>query len=151
PDFAPHQVALSTGGGVANFVRDRISDGTTTGGMWDVRLLAGPRSYVGFEGAYQGSSQGISGTIDANGGNTTTTQLAGSVRFNFTRMRVQPFVTAGAGWINLHRFGTGDTVAVDFDKNENAFVAPFAGGIAAYIGRHGMIDARGAYNLVADK
>src|SRR5262245_22339514 len=27
PDYAPHQVALSTGGGVASFVRERITDG----------------------------------------------------------------------------------------------------------------------------
>jgi hypothetical protein len=152
-DFAPYQLALSTGGGVGNFVRDRISDNTgPVAGVWDVRMLAGTRSFVAFEGAYEGTSQGIDGTLSGEGGNITTTQVAGSLRFNMTRARVQPFVAAGGGWINLHRTsGTGITDGTSFAHNDNAFVAPFAGGIATYLGRHGMLDVRGAYNLVATK
>ena len=150
-DFAPYQVAVSSGGGVSNFVRDRINSGTNVGGTWDVRMLAGTRSFVGFEGAYEGSSRGIDTTVDGQGGNITTTQLAGSVRFNMTRARVQPFVTAGGGWINLHRTGSGDNATVAFGQNTNSFVAPFAGGLSAYLGRHAMLDVRGAYNLITSK
>src|SRR5438093_3237525 len=44
--FSPNQMALSVGGGAANFVRDRIADNGSLGGAWDVRVLFGTRSWI---------------------------------------------------------------------------------------------------------
>jgi hypothetical protein len=151
PMFAPHQMTLTLGGGVADFVRTRISDHTNVGGAWDVRFLAGARSYVAFEATYVGTGQGIEGTLDAGGGNIITHQFSGNLRFNMTRKRVQPFVSAGAGYQYLRFGGSGVTDTISFEQNTNSFVAPFAGGLSAYVGRHGVLDARGTYNLITNK
>src|SRR4051812_40292973 len=40
-EWSPHNQSLSIGGGVSDFVRDRISDRTGMGGAWDVKYLLG--------------------------------------------------------------------------------------------------------------
>ena len=150
-EFSPSNMSLSLGGGVAEFVRDRISDRAGVGGAWDARYLIGTRSYVGFEADYMGTTTGVNGAIDGNNGHVTTTQVAGSLRLNASRGRFQPFLTAGGGWEHLHRSATGELSTISLDNNSNSFVAPFGAGFAGYFGRHGVVDARGTYNLITNK
>lgn len=150
-EFSPANQSFTLGGGVADFVRDRINDHTTVGGAWDARYLLGTRSYFGFEANYMGSAAGVNGAIDNNNGHIISHQVAGSLRLSASRGRFQPFVTAGAGWehFNLTRTGVTDTITIS--DTSNSFVAPFGAGFAGYFGRHGVIDARGTYNLITNK
>jgi hypothetical protein len=148
--FSPDNMSLTVGGGVGNFVRDRISDlNSSVAGTWDARFLYGTRHYLGVEAAYQGTAAGSS--ADFGTGSVSTTQVTGSLRFNMTRLRIQPFLAAGAGWMLLHRGQSGPAEALVASSNTNSFVVPFAGGIAGYFGRHGTVDVRGTYALVTDK
>jgi hypothetical protein len=150
PAFAPNQVALTVGGGVSNFVRDRISDNNSLAGAWDVRLTVGTRSYVSFEAAYMGTAMRAFDPFEDR--TITTTQVFGAWRLNATRGRFQPFLSAGVGWINLHRFGgveTSPVAATNFAHNENGAVFPFGAGVVTYLGQHATVDLRGSYNIVS--
>lgn len=152
PAFSPAQQSLTVGGGVADFVRDRINSQTGLAGMWDVRYLVGTRSYLGFEANYTGTAADVNeGALGFDPGAIITHQVAGSLRLNASRGRFQPFLTAGAGWEHMRRTGTGPLGGVTFSRTDNAFVAPFGAGLAGYIGRHFVVDARGEYNLIATK
>jgi hypothetical protein len=148
--YSPQNMSLTIGGGVGNFARDRISDlNSSVAGVWDARYLYGTRHFLGFEGEYLGSAAGGSDTF--NTGNTVTQQFSGSLRFNLTRARIQPFLTGGAGWANLRR-----DVGVTFgnatlSQTGNSFIAPFGAGISGYFLKHGVVDVRGSYTLVTDK
>lgn len=149
--FSPGQTSLTVGGGVADFARGGIRDTTTPSGAWDARLTVGTRSFVSFEANYLGTLGAEHDPIGPNP-KVGSTQLTGSARINFTRWRIQPFITGGAGWINLHSYGRNEApvAAVNFSHNDNGVVVPMGGGLDGYIGRHGLIDARFTYNLVAD-
>lgn len=151
--FSPAQQSLTLGGGVSDFVRDRINSQTGVAGMWEVRYLVGTRSFVGFEANYKGTAADVNGesVLGFDPGGIFTHQVAGSLRLNATRGRFQPFLTAGAGWEHLRRSGTGPITGVTFDARANSFVAPFGAGIAGYIGRHFVVDARGSYDLITKK
>lgn len=151
--FSPAQQSLTVGGGVADFVRDRINNQLGISGMWDVRYLIGTRSYLGFEANYTGTVADVNGesTLGFDPGAVVTHQVAGNLRLNASRGRFQPFLTAGAGWEHLRRTGTGPITGVTFDATANSFVAPFGAGISGYIGRHFVVDARGNYDLITKK
>ncbi len=152
PVFSPSNQSLTVGGGVSNFARSRISDENgAVGGAWDVRYLLGVRSHFAFEAGYIGTAAGGGDSLVTD--NVYTQALTGSARFNVTRSRVQPYVTAGVGWANLHRnFVTpsGNT-ADSLSHVTNSVDLPFAGGIAGYIGKHGVVDMRGGYDLITNK
>ena len=150
--FAPYQASLSVGGGVANFVRDRISDNTGTAGAWDVRLGIGTRFPLGFEAGYLGTVQHADDPFATR--TIGSTQVFGLARLNLTTWRVQPFVGGGVGWANLHRYGNAadsPVAAANFNRNANDVVVPFTGGLAAYLGTHGLLDARFNYHLIPEK
>lgn len=148
--FSPGQTALTVGGGVADFARGRIGDASTPSGAWDARLTVGTRSFFSFEANYLGTLGAEHDPIGPDP-KVGSTQLTGSARINFTRWRIQPFITGGAGWINLHSYGRDQApvAAATFAHNDNGVVVPMGGGIDGYLGRHGLIDARFTYNLVA--
>lgn len=150
--WSPYQTAISLGGGAANFIRDRISDNTETAGAWDARLLIGTRSILAGEATYLGSAQSANDPF--SGRTVSTTQVYGSARLNGNIWRVQPFVTAGVGWANLHRWGNANDSPVassNFGANVNSVMVPFSGGLATYFGQHGTIDARFNYQLITSK
>ncbi len=151
--FAPHQMAVSVGGGVGQFVRDRSSDNAAIAGAWSVKATFGTRSLFAFEAEYLGSAQNVYNPSATN--TLDTTQVTGNARFNLTRSRIQPHLDAGAGWVNLHQFGPpeqmGAVVGSAWNKNENSLVLPMGGGLSGYVGRHTMVDARFDYRLITDK
>jgi hypothetical protein len=147
--WSPANMSLTVGGGVTDFARSTLSNTTDVGGTWDVRYLLGTRRFFGFEAGYLGTAQG--GNTGLAEGGVQTNQLTGSVRWNILRARVQPFVTAGVGWGNLRRNATNINDTITLSSSSNSFVAPFMGGIAGYIGQHGVIDIRGGYTLVANR
>jgi hypothetical protein len=56
------------------------------------------------------------------------------------------------GWIGLHSLGrSGAPVAAqEFSSGASGVVVPMGGGVAGYLGRHGVVDGRVSYDLVAN-
>jgi hypothetical protein len=146
--FAPHQLSLEAGLGVSDFTRASVRDVSTGAGTWNVRLVVGPRWPVAFEAAYLGSFGGEHDPFAS--AQFVTSQVTGSARLNILRRRVQPFLVAGTGWVNFHSLRQGDAnvAAANFAANTNAAIFPMGGGLAGYLGRHGVLEARATYDLV---
>lgn len=151
--FSPHMTSLTIGAGASQFVRRRLGDEVSTAVSWDARLVIGTRTPIAFELEYLGSlakeHDPFAGAFPA-GAKLTTSQVGGNARFNLLRGRVQPFFTAGAGWINFHSFSRDVALvaASHFRHDANAAVFPFGAGLAGYFGRHAVIEARASYELV---
>jgi hypothetical protein len=152
PAFSPYMTSFTIGGGVGDFVRERISRNASTAGAWDARLLLGTRSPFSVEASYLGSAQRANDPIADR--TITTTQVFGMARFNATLWRIQPYAGGGVGWANLHRYGNpfeSPVAGTNFNHNVNSVMVPFAGGIATYFGHHGTLEARGEYHLITSK
>jgi hypothetical protein len=147
--FSPNLVTLQVGAGIQDFARNRISDNSTIGGAWDVRLVVGTRTPLALEAAYTGALQAEHDPF-APDPKLSTTQITGSARWNIITRRVQPFLGVGLGWVNFHSYGRDQTIvaAANFEHDANGVLFPFSGGLAFYLGRHGVLEARGSYSLV---
>jgi hypothetical protein len=117
--------------------------------VWDIRYLYGTRSWLGVEGSYVGSA--ASGSDALGTGAAITNQFTGNLRFNVLRRRIQPFVTAGAGWARLTRGNPSNASGAAFSESVHSFDAPFGAGIAAYAGKNFVVDARGTYSIITNK
>ncbi len=151
--FMPRLGAITLGGGVANFVKGQTEAQTTPGGAADARLTIGTGTPLAFEVNYLVTLSREHVPTGFNPPELTTSTLSGNGRVNFTLWRVQPFLTAGAGWVNLHSFGRdiAPTAATHFKHDINAVAIPLGGGVATYLGSHAVLDARFNYQLIADK
>lgn len=147
--FSPNQTSLAVGGGVTDFALEQYRSRTGLGGAWDARLTFGTRSIIAFELGYVGTAQKIN---DPFGDDPTlaSNAVVGSARINLTTWRVQPFITGGAGWINYHSYGGDDAPLAqqEFRYDDSGVVLPVGGGVASYLGRHLLIDARFDYRFV---
>jgi hypothetical protein len=88
---AATDVTVSAGAGVQGFTGKNMRDATSPGGLWDLRVVLGPRAYIAFEGAYVGTAQPIEAPLGGAGSAT----LVGSTveviaRSNLTVGDVQP-------------------------------------------------------------
>ena len=79
--------------------------------------------------------------------------MTGSARLNLSLWRVQPFIVGGAGWVNLHSYGRdlSPLATVNFAHNDNSLIVPVGAGLAGYVGRHGLVDARFNYSFITSK
>jgi opacity protein-like surface antigen len=151
PDVPPtvYGIALSVGGGVANFTSSEMRANTDLAGVWDVRALIGSRSPIALEAAYVGSAQ----AIDARFGeeNTATligTGLEGNVRVNLIPFEMlTPYAFAGLGYkrydVSGADFRTADTGIAD---NDTLLEVPLGAGLA-YRARGFLADARFTYRM----
>lgn len=150
--FSPYLVSFAVGAGASDFVRDSYRSRTGTAAAWDARLTIGTRTPLALEIGYVGTAQEIH---DPFGPDPTlaSNSLEGNLRFNLTIWRIQPFLLGGVGWLNYHSYGRdkAPTAQAEFNHDANSVVVPMGGGLAAYIGKHGMIDARFTYRLVPNK
>lgn len=148
PAYSPNQMSIIIGGGVADFVFSPVRNRTNLSGSWDARYLIGTRSNIAFEAGYMGTAAGLDNVL--GDGHLLTHQVSGSLRLNATRGRFQPFVTAGAGWAFLRLSRSDEFSVLEGQRSSSSFLAPFSGGIAAYIGTHLVVDARGTYSLISN-
>jgi hypothetical protein len=141
------EVAL--GGGVMNFSSGTARGMTGTGGSWNLRLVWGTRSIVGFEAAYIGSAQNISATgLDPNAA-LIGNGFEGTLRINaplpFGYSLLEPFAVGGLGWTRF------DIVNNDFNtsslkEKDNLLTVPVGAGLAASY-RGFMVDGRFTYRF----
>jgi len=147
--FSPDWTSLQLGTGIASFARAPIRDNATPAVAYDLRLTVGTRFPIAFEAAYVGSFAREHDAFAPDPG-VTSNALTGSARVNLTTWRVQPFIVGGAGWVNLHSYGRDQApeAAANFAHDSNGGIFPVGGGLAGYLGRHGMIEARASYDFL---
>jgi opacity protein-like surface antigen len=147
--FAPHEVSLTTGAGVANYFGGADSPDTIdAGAAWDARLTMGIHSPIALEAAYMGAvnnldaGNGGHGQVHSNG-------FDGDVRFQLPT-RVQPYVFGGVGYNHMEVRNNGTGAAGNYVGKDDQVTVPAGGGVTAYVGRHVTLDARGTYRFIPD-
>jgi hypothetical protein len=142
--FAPQEIAITTGGGVANYFGSGTQNLTDVGGTWDARLLFGAHSIIALEAAYVGSYNSLDlaggvGHVSSNGIDTAF-RLQGP-------WKVQPYIFGGVGWNFMSAEQPNTTVT---EQGDNQVSVPAGGGLAGYIGRHTTLDLRGTYRFLGN-
>jgi len=138
---------LLLGGGVQDFARSNARGVTNTGGFWSARLVAGTREFIGLEGAYIGSAQGINALgLDSNAV-LVSNGVEGVVRLNAPIVRsallLEPFIFGGAGWSRFH-VARSSVNTSDIASDDDVLAIPYGAGMTlAYRGL--MADARFTY------
>jgi hypothetical protein len=141
---------VELGGGVMNFTGSTARAMTDTGGSWDLRLVWGTRSILGFEAAYIGSAQNLNATgLDPDAvllGNGAEANLRLNAPFVYHESLVEPFAIGGIGWTRF------DVVNDNFNEStvrekDHVMTVPVGAGLAASY-RGLMFDARFTYRFV---
>ncbi|HEX5064040.1 MAG TPA: hypothetical protein VFV99_31890 [Kofleriaceae bacterium] len=147
-DLHKYGIAISAGGGVADWFSGGMRDLTGTSGTWDVRLYFGLRSQLGAEVAYVGRASSLDTPFNAAINSTTLYGNGVEVlgRLNVVPdMAVQPFVFLGVGWT---RFNTTDTlVLADTGVNDSSdtLAFPLGAGVDWKAPFGLLVDARFAF------
>jgi hypothetical protein len=146
PPIAPSGLAVQLGGGVTGFAGRAAHDLFRTGGYWDLRAVWGGGSVLGAEASYRAS------TNNARAGRMGGAQLLGDgaeavARFNvplqLDRLRLTPFVFAGAGWTYYQVVDAPSGWSAD-RRHASALVLPCGAGISGAF-EHVVLDARLTY------
>jgi hypothetical protein len=139
-------VALTVGGGVAEFVGGNIRANTSTAGFWDVRVAAGTRQWVGLEAAYVGAAQTIRGLGLTQQGTLLRNGAEGALRVNapltVRAALVEPYVFGGVGWNHYSISSASPTASLR--ASDDVLTVPCGAGLSA--GYRGvLVDARFTY------
>jgi opacity protein-like surface antigen len=147
--FAPHQVSITTGAGVANyFGKADVGDTVDPGAAWDARVTFGTRSVVALEAAYMGAVNTVD-VAPGNQGQLHSNGVDGDVRFQLPT-RVQPYVFGGVGYNHMEVRNNGTAVAGNYVGKDDQVTVPAGAGLTTYLGRHLTLDARGTYRFIPD-
>lgn len=141
-------IGATLGGGLTAFVGDGAKAFTNAGPSWEARATFGTRLPIALETAYIGSYQSFQPALGLQDkaflmGNGAETDL----RINITRMRIQPYVFGGAGWMNYHIRNTTISGAA-LSNNDNVLTIPFGLGATWRIGKAFLVDVRGTARVV---
>ncbi|HXU74844.1 MAG TPA: hypothetical protein VN947_36365 [Polyangia bacterium] len=147
--FAPQEVAITTGAGVANYFGTPTNGTMDPGAGWDARLTFGTRSILALEAAYIGSSNNID-TVSGNHGQVSSNGLDGDFRVQLP-YAVQPYIFSGVGYNHMAITRTDSvTLAGPVNNSDDQLTVPAGGGLAGYIGKHTTLDLRGTYRYIPD-
>jgi peptidoglycan-associated lipoprotein len=144
---SPFGFALLVGGGYSNFTGGNAKGLTSGGGSWDARIVAGTRSFIGFEAAYVGTANNVnvlgstSSTLISNG-------VEGALRLNVPIVMgwhmIEPYGFIGLGWQN-YKVTNNRPAFTDFNSgSDNVMTLPVGGGIA-YTYKALSVDARAGW------
>lgn len=147
--FKPLPYAVTLGIGYGQFADAKVRNLATPSLGYDARLTIGLPLFLAFEAAFVGSTAWEKDPFSPEPV-LQTYSIESDLRFNLTLWRVQPFVLGGVGWIHFHSYGRdlAPVAAARFAHDANGVSVPLGGGLAFYIGRHGVIDARFTYRIV---
>jgi hypothetical protein len=144
PDYlSTPQFDVQANGGVANYGRDLSTD---VGAAYGVIVGFRPLTFMGIEGQYQGTTNGMSPARNRGFDHVTANGVLGDLRFGIP-MRLEPFVFGGVGWQHFLQSGPAGIP----DRTSNTAVFPVGGGVEARLGSNGIIGARFTYDIVNDK
>lgn len=148
--FAPHEVSLTTGAGVANYFGGADSPDTVDpGAAWDARVTVGIHSPIALEAAYMGAVNNIDMGNGLGHGQLHSNGFDGDVRFQLPT-RVQPYVFGGVGYNHMEVRNNGTGAAGNYVGKDDQVTVPAGGGVTAYVGKHVTVDARGTYRFIPD-
>jgi hypothetical protein len=157
PYTPPPMFQLSVGGGVADFADDASRHLTKTGGMWDVRFLAGDSTVIAGEVAYVGTANGVNNVMAtfAPNGSIIGSSIEGNLRLQMPRglltVPVRPFGFAGIGWNHWDLVNETFRNPIAIQNSDDALLVPFGGGLQFDLGRHAAIDTRFTYRANFDE
>jgi len=134
-------MALSVGGGVANFFDQDARDITGPAGTWEARLTLGTRSPLAFEAAYVGSAQNVQALGLDRSAYLLGTSFEGDARLNFTTRAVQPYIFGGLGYTQFN-VENADFNTSSVDDTEHMGHVPVGAGIGWQYGGL-LLDVRG--------
>jgi hypothetical protein len=148
--FAPSEISLTSGAGVADYFGRALTAHTDTGASWDARATFGAHSIIALEAGYIGSvnqidvSSGQVGHVNSNG-------LDGTLRLQLP-FKVQPYVFGGVGWnhMTVDNGNANPNITSQFVRETDDQVTIPAGAGFGYVGRHATFDVRGTYRLIPD-
>jgi hypothetical protein len=139
---------ILVGGGFEDFTSNTMRNMTGTGGMWNARLLAGTRQFVGLEAAYVGNARSIDALGLQSNALLVSNGVEGAARVNVPVVMqhaqlLEPFGFVGLGW--SHYQVTNSSVNTsDVARDDDIMALPVGGGLEYAIGRF-MADARFTY------
>jgi hypothetical protein len=137
-------IEAAVGAGAIGFIEQGAENMTGTGESWDARLTFGSRSFVAVEAAYVGSIQSINALGLASDARLLGNGAEGTLRINFTRARVQPYIFGGAGWTHYQLNNT-PTITSDVRSSDDIGTVPLGAGLSARLGKGFLLDVRGTY------
>jgi len=139
-------LGLTAGGGATGFWEQGANTFADNGGMWDVRAVFGTRLPFAFEASYIGTAQSINAlgldtnaVLVGNGGE-------GTLRFNITRSRIQPYLFGGGGWTR-YRISNTNINTASLQRTDDVVVIPVGAGVTGRIGKGFLLDVRGTGRL----
>jgi hypothetical protein len=140
-------VAVMAGGGVTDFIGGNMQANTNMAGFWDVRVVAGTRTYVGVEASYLGTAQTIHGLGLSQDGTLISNGVEGALRLNapFAERGVllEPYAFGGLGWAHYHVSDT-EVATSDVNRHDDVMTVPAGAGFG--VGYHGFVaDVRFTY------
>jgi hypothetical protein len=143
--------AFLAGGGFQDFTKSVMRAQTNAGGAWDLRLVGGTKSIIGFEAAYVGSARTIQTLgFTANTPSLVSNGAEGTIRLNAPIVRgaslIEPYIFGGVGWTHysITNFNANTAITSDFTRTDDVMTVPAGAGFA-YGYKGFMIDVRGNY------
>ncbi len=136
------------GGGFEDFTNSTLRDMTGGAGVWNARVLAGTRQYIGVEAAYVGAARGIDALGVQSNAVLLSNGVEGALRLNVPvvirrAQLLEPFGFVGIGWSHYQLTNTNVNTA-DLAKDDDVMSLPIGGGLEYAINRF-MADARFTY------
>jgi hypothetical protein len=140
-------IALMAGGGVSDYTGSGVRNSTGTAGSWDLRAVAGTRSFVAVEAAYVGAAQSIRGIGLQSDARLVRNGVEGVLRLQAPiALRVallEPYVFGGVGW-NHYTLTNTPLATADVKSSDDVLTVPAGAGFSA--GYRGfMADVRFTY------
>jgi hypothetical protein len=148
PGMQNYGWAAFVGGGYEQFTNTNVRAMTSGGGAWDARLIAGTRSYLGFEAAYVGSARSIDALGLGSNSSLVSNGFEGALRLNVPVERAnslyEPFAYAGVGWSRYTVTNYNLAASSDLASSDAVMTVPFGVGFG-YGYKMFMADARFSY------
>ena len=148
--FAPSEISLTTGAGVADYFGSgtALTARTDPGATWDARVTAGAHSVFALEAGYIGAVNSID-VPSGKGGHVNSNGIDGDLRIQLPT-RVQPYIFGGVGWnhMSIDNGNANPAITSQLRESSDQVTVPAGGGITGYIGRHATVDLRGTYRFI---
>jgi hypothetical protein len=153
--FAPGDVTLAVGGGVADFVGSSMRSATEVGAMWDARVTLGTRSLFAFEAGYTGTYNKMQSPVEGPGSVAaylTNNGFDGDLRINLLPFRFQPYIFGGVGYnhASMNNLSDSPAMAQRFHSSDEQLLVPAGAGLSLYPWHHTTFDARFTYRAIFD-
>ena len=127
--LTPGGMAMSIGGGIADFTDDRVDALTDLGASWTARLVIGTRQVFGLEAAYLGTVNNIDALGLDDDAMLLSNGFEGDLRLNFATGLVQPYIFGGAAWKHYNVVNESFNTSAISD-GDDVLELPFGGGVA---------------------